>query len=137
MATGIQLFLFTSGVIIKNEMKTEKQHSSISIVKIYMLHIKNTKVNMKDGLQLIYRTQIWQQGQAYNRVEMQQYDATFFFLENPYDATLIVHSPKNVDFFCCMFVCSRGAFNEFRAKLSQSKLRSKLKREINKTKMKN
>ena len=66
----------------------------------------------------------------------------FFFFENPYDATLIVHSPnegssKNVDFLCCMLVCSRGAFNEFRAKLSQSKLRSKLKREINKTKVKN
>lgn len=65
-----------------------------------------------------------------------------FFFENPYDATLIVHSPnegssKNVDFFCCMLVCSRGAFNEFRAKLSQSKLRPKLKREINKTKVKN
>lgn len=60
MATGIELFLFTSGVIIKNEMKTEKQHSSISIVKIYMLQIMDTKVNMKDGLQLIYRTQTWQ-----------------------------------------------------------------------------
>lgn len=52
-----------------------------------------------------------------------------------------MHSPnegssKNVDFLCCMLVCSRGAFNEFRAKLSQSKLRSKLKEKLTKQKNK-
>jgi hypothetical protein len=37
---------------------------------------------MKDGLQLIYRTQTWQLRQAYSRGGVQ-----------PYDATSIVHSP--------------------------------------------